>query len=211
MIAQYPSLFELCTDAASVRRAHAKGKIASMIGVEGGHQTGNSLGALRMFFESGVRYMTITHNSDNAFGTCWKSVDLESGKDAGLTSFGQDCIREMNRLGMMVDLAHVSPKTMRDVLRVARAPVIFSHSGAYSVNKHLRNVPDDVIKALKTNGGIVMIPAIAPFMNTDHPDEATVEDMIDHILWVADLAGWGHVGLGSDFDGSTMVVKGLEV
>ncbi|KAJ9615589.1 hypothetical protein H2200_001664 [Cladophialophora chaetospira] len=210
MVAHYPSMFDLCTDPASVRRAHAQGKIASMIGMEGGHQTGNSLGALRLFFEAGVRYMTITHNSDNAFGTCWKSVDLETGKDAGLTNFGQDCIREMNRLGMMVDLSHVSPKTMRDVLKVARAPVICSHSGAYSVNKHLRNVPDDVIRALKQNGGIVMVPAIAPFMNWEHPEEATIEDMIDHILWIAELAGWSHVGLGSDFDGYTEVVKGLE-
>ncbi len=204
-------MFELCTDPASVRRAHAQGKIASMIGVEGGHQTGNSLGALRLFFESGVRYMTLTHNSDNAIGTCWKSVDLENGKDAGLTNFGQNCIREMNRLGMLVDLSHVSPQTMRDVLEVARAPAIFSHSGAYSVNKHLRNVPDDVIRALKDNGGIVMVPAIAPFMNWEHPEEATVEDMIDHILWIAELVGWDHVGLGSDFDGYTAVLKGLEV
>ena len=204
-------MFELCTDAASVRRAHTNGKIASMIGVEGGHQTGNSLGALRLFFESGVRYMTITHNSDNAFATCWKSVDLESGKDGGLTRFGQDCIREMNRLGMMVDLAHVSPETMRGVLRVARAPVIFSHSGAYSCNKHLRNVPDDVIRAMKDNGGILMIPAIALFMNTEHHEDATVEDVIDHILHVVELAGWDHVGLGSDFDGSTSIVRGLEV
>ena len=111
----------------------------------------------------------------------------------------------------MVDLSHVSPKTMRDVLRMARAPIIFSHSGAYSLNQHLRNVPDDVIKALKDNVGIVMVPAIALFMNTEHPEEATVEDVIDHILWIAKLAGWKHVGLGSDFDGSTSIVKGLEV
>lgn len=204
-------MFELCTDAASVRRVHKQGKIASMIGVEGGHQTGNSLGALRIFFESGVRYMTITHNSDNAFGTCWKSVDPATGKDAGLSKFGQECIREMNRLGMMVDLAHVSPNTMRGVLEVARAPVIFSHSGAYSVTKHGRNVPDDVIRSMKTNGGILMIPAVNAFMNLDHPEDATVEDMIDHILWVVELAGWEHVGLGSDFDGYTGTVKGLEV
>jgi len=210
MVAQYPKLFELCTDPASARRAHAEGKIASMIGIEGGHQTGESLGALRLFHESGVRYMTITHNCDNAFATCWKSVDLKSGKDAGLSDFGQHCVREMNRLGMMVDLSHVSPNTMRDVLKVARAPVIFSHSGAYSLNKHLRNVPDDVIKALKVNGGIVMVPAVALFMNTEHPEEATIENVIDHILHVVKVAGWKHVGLGSDFDGTTSIVKGLE-
>ena len=98
MIAHYPKVFELCTKPAMVRRAHAQGRIASMIGVEGGHQTGDSLGALRMFFEAGVRYMTLTHNCDNAFGTCWMSVDMESGKDAGLTDCGQHCVREMNRL-----------------------------------------------------------------------------------------------------------------
>ena len=182
-----------------------------MIGVEGGHQIGNSLGALRQFFELGVRYMTLTHNCDNAFGTSWVSVGLDKGRDGGLKDFGKELLREMNRLGMMVDLAHVSPNTMRDVLRVARAPVIFSHSGAYSVNNHLRNVPDDVLKALKGNGGIVMVPAISVFMNTERPEKATIEDMVDHILCVAEVAGWEHVGLGSDFDGSTYVVKGLEV
>lgn len=182
-----------------------------MIGVEGGHQTGNSLGALRLFFESGVRYMTLTHNCDNAFATSWVSVDSKSREDAGLTRFGQNLVHEMNRLGMMADLAHVSPNTMRQVLHVARAPVIFSHSGAYSVHKHLRNVPDDVLTALKQNGGIVMVPAISFFMNSEHPEDATVEDVIDHVLWIAAVAGWDHVGLGSDFDGSPSVVKGLEV
>lgn len=182
-----------------------------MIGVEGAHQTGNSLGALRMLFDTGARYVTLTHNCDNAFGTSWISVDQKSGSDAGLTTFGEAFVREMNRLGMMVDLAHVSPQTMRDVLRVARAPVIFSHSGAYGVEKHLRNVPDDVLESVKWNGGIVMVPVISVFMNSAHPEEANVEDVVDHILWIAKVAGWEHVGLGSDFDGSTYIVKGLEV
>lgn len=182
-----------------------------MIGIEGAHQLGNSLGALRLLFETGARYVTLTHNCDNVFGTSWVSVDQKTGRDAGLTNFGHAFIREMNRLGMMVDLAHVSPNTMRDVLRVARAPVIFSHSGAYGVEKHLRNVPDDVLKALARNCGIVMVPAISLFMNSKHPDEVTVEDVVDHILWIADVAGWEHVGLGSDFDGSTYVIEGLEV
>lgn len=211
LVAHYPDLLELCTDPSCVRRVHKQGKIASMIGVEGGHQTGNSLGALRLFYESGVRYMTLTHNCDNAFGTSWISVDLKTGKDAGLTNFGKDLVREMNRLGMMVDLSHVSPNTMRDALSITKAPVIFSHSGAYSVNKHLRNVPDDVLQAVKQNGGIVMIPAVSFFMNWEHPEEATVDDVIEHILWVVKMAGWNHVGVGSDFDGATYTVKGLEV
>lgn len=183
-----------------------------MIGIEGGHQLGNSLGALRLFFETGARYVTLTHNCDNAFGTSWISVGQRNGReDSGLTKFGHSFVWEMNRLGMMVDLAHVSPNTMRDVLRIARAPVIFSHSGAYGVAKHLRNVPDDVLKALVPNRGIVMVPAISLFMNPDHPEEVTVEDLIDHILWIAHVAGWEHVGLGSDFDGSTYVIDGLQV
>lgn len=210
MVAHYPNDLQLCTDPASVRAAHASGKIASMLGVEGGHQTGNSLGTLRMFFESGVRYMTITHNSDNAFGTSWISVDLKRGIDAGLTKFGESCIAEMNRMGMMVDLSHVSPNTMRRTLDVTKAPVIFSHSGSYSVTKHLRNAPDDVILRVKENGGILMVPAVTRFVS-DNPEEATVEDLIDHIMYIANLIGWEHVGLGSDFDGTTDIVKGLEV
>lgn len=182
-----------------------------MIGVEGGHQIGSSLGVLRLFFESGVRYMTLTHNCDNAIATSWVSVDLESGKDAGLTDFGRATVHEMNRLGMLVDLSHVSPNTMRDVLRITRAPVIFSHSGAYNLSRHLRNVPDDVLRAVAKNGGVVMVPAVSYFMNWDHPDGASVDDVIDHILHIVDVAGWNHVGLGSDFDGAVHVVRGLEV
>lgn len=182
-----------------------------MIGIEGAHQIGNSLAALRLLFETGARYVTLTHNCDNVFGTSCVSVDPETGRDAGLTKFGQIFVREMNRLGMMVDLAHVSPQTMRDVLLASKAPVIFSHSGAYGVENHIRNVPDDVLKGLVQNGGVVMVPVVSLFMNAACPEEATVEDVIDHILYIANVAGWEHVGLGSDFDGTTYIVKGLEV
>lgn len=211
LVAEYPGSLELCLSPECVRRVHKSGKVASMIGIEGGHQTGDSLGALRLLFETGARYMTLTHNCDNAYGTSWVSMDLKTGKDAGLTDFGRSFVLEANRLGLFVDLSHVSHSTMRDVLEVAKAPVIFSHSGAYSVHGHLRNVPDDVLRSLKENGGVVMVPAIALFLNSQQPEEATVEDVIDHILWIADVAGWEHVGLGSDFDGSTFFVKGLEV
>lgn len=211
LVEQYPDSLELCFSPECVRRVHKSGKVASMIGIEGGHQTGNSLGALRLLYETGARYMTLTHNCDNAFGTSWVNMDLKTGKDAGLTDFGRAFVSEANRLGLFVDISHVSHRTMRDVLEVARAPVIFSHSGAYSVHDHLRNVPDDVLRGLKQNGGVIMVPVISLFLNSKHPEEATVEDVIDHILWIADIAGWEHVGLGSDFDGSTFVVKGIEV
>jgi membrane dipeptidase len=194
-----------------VLHAHKEGKIASMIGIEGAHQIDNSLGALRQLFEIGARYLTVTHNCDNAFGSSWVSVDKTTGKDVGLTKFGQSLVWEMNRLGLIIDLAHASAGTMRDVLLVTKAPVIFSHSGAYGVEGHGRNVPNNILKGVKQNGGIIMVPAVSMFMNAAHPEEATVEDVIDHILYIAHMIGWEYVGLGSDFDGSTYIVKGLEV
>lgn len=211
LIAHYPGLLEYCTDAVCVQRAHKAGKIASMIGVEGGHQTGGSLGVLRLFFESGVRYMTLTHNCDNAFATSCVSSGLKHGKDVGLTKFGEAAVLEMNRLGMMVDLSHVSPNTMRSAIRFSRAPVIFSHSAAFNLSQHVRNVPDDVLMSLKDNGGLVMVPAVSLFLDWENPDGKTVDDLIDHILHIVKLAGWEHVGLGSDFDGSVKVLEGLEV
>lgn len=190
-----------------------------MIGIEGGHQVGNSLGALRLMFESGARYMTLTHNCDNVFATAWTTVDNDNSTnpkdsrevDSGLTPFGKELIQEMNRLGMLIDLAHVSVNTMRDALELSRAPVIFSHSGAYTVQNHGRNVPDDVLLKLKENGGVVMVPSVTHFLNMETPQEANVEDVVDHIIHIASVAGWEHVGIGSDFDGTLDVAKGLEV
>lgn len=213
-VAQYPNHLQLCTEPLCVRSAHKAGKVASMIGIEGGHQTGNSLGALRLMFDMGARYVTITHNCDNAYATAWSSVDkTKTGRDAdpGLTDFGRELVQEMNRLGMLVDISHVSPNAMRDVLDVAQAPVIFSHSGAYGVHPMGRNVPDDVLRRLKKNGGVVMVPTISFFLRDKNPEEATVEDVVDHIMHIAEVAGWEHVGIGSDFDGSTVVAKGIEV
>lgn len=157
--------------------------------------------------------MTITHNSDNAFGTSWISVDphVPGAKDHGLTSFGKICVAEMNRLGMLVDLSHVSAETMRGALRVAKAPVIYSHSAAWAMTRHGRNVPDDVLEMVKRNRGVVMVPAVAPFLREKGKGQANVEDMLDHIMYIARLIGWEHVGLGSDFDGTTLIIKGLEV
>ncbi len=131
--------------------------------------------------------------------------------DRGLTAFGVAYVREMNRLGMMLDLSHVSHQTMRDVLSLARAPVIFSHSGAYGVEQHLRNVPDDVLRMVRQNGGIVMVVFVNMFLKMKDPSAATIHDVVDHIFYIAEVAGWEHVGLGSDFSGATHTPIGLEV
>ncbi|KAK6383987.1 hypothetical protein LTS17_003279 [Exophiala oligosperma] len=160
-------------------------------------------------FELGARYMTITHNCDTPFATAATTV-AEGGADRGLTPLGQNLIEEMNRLGMLVDLSHVSPETMRDALRVTRAPVMFSHSGAFGMTRHLRNAPDDVLLSLKSNGGVIMVPFVGPFLNKEHPEDASIHDVADQILYIANLIGWDHVGIGSDFDGTTDLARGLE-
>ncbi len=152
MIKRYPDDFELALTADDVLRIHKQGKIASLIGVEGGHCIGNSLENLRRFHKLGARYMTLTHAANND----WADSATDESKHGGLTEFGEQVIREMNRLGMLVDISHVSFDTMRDALRVSKAPIIASHSSAYAVAPHKRNVPDDVLKQIAKNGGVVM-------------------------------------------------------
>lgn len=183
-----------------------------MLGIEGGHQLGGSIGALRQAYELGVRYVTTTHNCDNAWATSASTVAAKGpDSDAGLTKFGQAYVKEMNRLGMLLDLSHVSHQTMRDVLSLTQAPIIFSHSGAYSVTPHLRNVPDDVLRSVKRNGGIVMAVFVNRFLRMQNPNSATIHDVVDHIMHLAEVAGWDHVGIGSDFSGTPYVPQGLEV
>jgi membrane dipeptidase len=159
LVARYPEL-ELARTADDIERIHREGKIASLIGLEGGHAIEGSLASLRMLYELGARYMTLTH-----FGTTdWADAATDFPRHDGLTEFGEEVIREMNRLGMFVDLSHVSPDTMKDALRVSRAPVIFSHSGALAVNAHVRNVPDDVLRLLAQNGGVIMVDFIAGYV-----------------------------------------------
>ena len=153
MCARYPEAFELALTADDVERIHRKGKIASLIGMEGGHSIDNSLAMLRMTYALGARYMTLTHTKN----TEWADSANDEPKHHGLTEFGEKVVREMNRLGMLVDLSHVSDETMRHVLRVAKAPVIFSHSSCRALCNHPRNVPDDILKMLPANGGVVMI------------------------------------------------------
>ncbi|HEU4643410.1 MAG TPA: dipeptidase [Gemmatimonadaceae bacterium] len=161
VIAAYPKSLMAAYDVADVRRARKEGKIASLLGMEGGHAIENSLGALRAFYDLGVRYMTLTHNVT----LDWADAALDSAKHGGLTPFGEEVVREMNRLGMLVDLAHVSPGTMSDALNVSEAPVIFSHSGARALVDHPRNVPDSILARLPKNGGVVMVPFVPSFVS----------------------------------------------
>ena len=161
LIRAYPETLQLALTAADVEDAFAAGKVASMLGMEGGHSIDSSLAVLRMFYGLGARYMTLTHN-DNV---PWADSATDTPQSNGLSAFGREVVREMNRLGMLVDLSHVSPDTMRDTLNTAEAPVIFSHSSARALNDHPRNVPDDVLKRVVENGGVVMVNFVPPFIS----------------------------------------------
>lgn len=152
MVKAHPETFEFATTTADIERIRKKGKIASLIGVEGGHSIDNSLGLLRMYHALGVRYMTLTH----ATTLDWADSATDTPKNNGMSKFGEEVVAEMNHLGMMVDLSHVSADTMKHAIRVTKAPVIFSHSSARALADHTRNVPDDVLKLMPANGGIVM-------------------------------------------------------
>ena len=153
MCARYPHDLGLATTAADVLRVHKSGRVASLIGVEGGHQINDSLAVLRAYYDLGARYMTLTH----AQNTAWADSATDNPVHHGLTPFGKEVVREMNRLGMLVDLAHVSADTMRAALAVSEAPVIFSHSSAHALVDHPRDVPDDVLRIVAANGGVVMV------------------------------------------------------
>jgi membrane dipeptidase len=161
VIARYPELRWTPT-ASDVRTAMKGGKIASLLGMEGGHAIENSLEALRQYYDLGARYMTLTHNVT----LDWADAALDSAKHGGLTPFGREVVREMNRLGMLVDLSHVSPGTMSAALNVSEAPVIFSHSGARALVDHPRNVPDSILARMKQNGGVVMVPFVTSFVSS---------------------------------------------
>jgi membrane dipeptidase len=243
MIRKYPDTFELARTADDVERIFKQGKIASLMGMEGGHSIDNSLGALRMFRRLGASYMTLTHSSN----TPWADSATDKPKFGGLAPFGEEVVKEMNWLGMLVDLSHVSPDTMEDALRVTEAPVIFSHSDARAVNDHPRNVPDNILQMLPKNGGIVMVTFVPAFLSpavnawsklqtaeedrlkglhpsdaaavkagvaawttANPPPRATISDVADHIDHIKKVAGIEHIGIGSDFDGITLVVQGLE-
>jgi membrane dipeptidase len=162
MIAQYPKL-QFAGTVADVRAAHKQGRIASLMGMEGGHAIENSLGALRAYYDLGVRYMTLTHNVN----LDWADSAAKPPQHGGLTQFGEDVVLEMNKIGMLVDLSHVSDATMDDALRVSKAPVIFSHSSARAICDVPRNVPDTILKRLPANGGVVMVTFVAGFIDPE--------------------------------------------
>ena len=160
MLKKYPETFELASTAADVERIVASGKIASMMGVEGGHSIEGELSNLGRLYQEGCRYMTLTHSKS----LDWADAATDDARAGGLSEFGRAVIQEMNRLGMLVDLSHVSPETMRQALQITKAPVIFSHSSARAITDHARNVPDDVLQLTARNGGVVMVNFYSAFV-----------------------------------------------
>ena len=243
-IEMYPERFELALSSQDVRNSFKRGKIGSLLGLEGGHAIENSLGALRSYYALGARYMTLTHNVT----LDWADAALDSARHGGLTEFGKEVVREMNRLGMLVDLSHVSPGVMSDALDVTEAPVIFSHSDARALVDVPRNVPDSILRRVTKNGGVVMVTFVPGFVSksfADHDHEfeqyqraarqkfgtsdreglrkdadawraahpapvVNLSEVADHIEYIRKVAGVDHVGIGGDFDGISVVIKGLE-
>ena len=239
MVERYPDDFAMAFTADDVERIVKSGKIASLIGIEGGVAIEDDLAQLRMFAKLGARYMTLTHNTT----LDWADAANDDPKHDGLTPFGERVVKEMNRLGMLVDISHVSPATMADVLRVSVAPIIASHSSARALADHPRNVPDDILKEMPKNGGVIMVNFFSGFIvpeavkqarearrelrakypnraefnkaldehNKTHPSpRGTIKDVADHIDHMVKVAGIDHVGIGSDYDGVTSVPIGLE-
>ncbi|QDT28670.1 Membrane dipeptidase (Peptidase family M19) [Gimesia panareensis] len=169
MVKRYPETFEMASTADDIERIHKAGKIASMIGVEGGHSMENSLSLLRVFYGLGVRYMTLTHSDS----LDWADSATDTAQNHGLSPFGEEVVRTMNELGMLVDISHVSPETMEDVLRVSQAPIIASHSSARAVADHVRNVPDDILVKIKQNGGVVMVNYFSGFVVPESAKQMT--------------------------------------
>jgi membrane dipeptidase len=239
MIAKYPNDLELALDADDVERIMKKGKIASLIGIEGGVAIENDLAQLRAFAKLGARYMTLTHNVTLP----WADAATDTAKHGGLTPFGERIVLEMNRLGMLVDISHVSPETMGDALRVSKAPIIASHSSARAICDHPRNVPDAILKQMPKNGGVIMVNFYSGFIVPEaaktalelrrklremypnpvdyeahrteylkaHPlPRGSISLVVDHIDHLVKVAGVDHVGIGSDFDGITAWPVGLD-
>jgi membrane dipeptidase len=242
LVRRHPDHLGLAWSADDVERIARAGRVGSLIGVEGGHMIAGSLGILRVLAELGMRYLTLTHNDD----TPWADSGTGKREHDGLTAFGRDVIGELNRLGVLVDLSHTSEDTMRQAIAASAAPVIFSHSSARALCNVARNVPDDVLRLVATNAGVVMVTFVPWFLTPAgaaanaagwaevrrirerHPDDekarsdafasyfrehpaprTTSSDVADHIDHVRKIAGIDHIGIGSDFDGSTSMPTDL--
>lgn len=209
LIKEYPDYLEQAYSVADVDRifrAHGPSKISSLMGVEGLHQIGNSASVLRMYHALGVRYASLTHTCHNKYADSEEPAQPLHG---GLSEAGRVMVAEMNRLGMIVDLSHASFDTQRDTLYISCAPVIFSHSNAYSLYNHTRNVPDDVLELLRQNQGVIMVTFYPQFLANDS-SKASLTQVADHIQYIGEKIGYKHVGVGSDFDGMASGPSGLE-
>ena len=220
IIEKYPNDFLFATTAADIRRAHKQHKIAALLGIEGGHAIEDSLRLLRRYYDEGVRYMTLTHANSNHWAD---SSGDPNQPNHGLSPFGKEVIGEMNRLGMMVDISHVSDKTFWDALETSKAPIFASHSSCRAISPAPRNMTDEMIAALAKKGGVVQINFSCDFLNADvlkveaaggAPTatklRATLADVVQHIDHVVAIGGIGAVGLGSDFDGISCAPVGLD-
>ncbi len=239
-----PHLTALAGTAAEARRIRDDGRIAGFMGAEGGHSIENDVAALGKLYQRGVRYMTLTHADTNE----WADSATDQALHGGLTEFGQEVVHEMNRIGMLIDISHVSPDTMRQAIEASGAPVIASHSSAFALAPHPRNIPDDVIEMMAANRGVVMVTFVPAFLVRDtalaaidmfeemrklreqfdpedevaysaasrtvqqglDEEHGSVADVVDHIEYIARVAGVEHVGIGSDFDGVEHLPDGLE-
>lgn len=212
MLKRYPETFEQAATAADVERIVSAGRVASMMGVEGGYSIEEDPANLERLYAAGCRYMTLTHSRSLS----WADSATDKPVNGGLTAFGREVIREMNRLGMLVDLSHVSPETMKQALATTEAPVIFSHSSARAICDHPRNVPDDVLPLVKQNGGVIMVNFYSAFivptaqLKRDRDAAGTIYDVVDHIDYLAKHCGVDHVGIGSDYDGVPRLPDQLE-
>jgi len=240
IVDRYPGRFELAFTAADIERIHRKGKIAALMGIEGGHAIESSLRLLRDFYELGVRYMTLTHVNTNEWADSSGDIDVTTIRHHnGLTDFGRDVIHEMNRLGMIVDVSHVADKTFWDALETSRAPIFASHSSVRALSSAPRNMTDEMIVAMAKKGGVIQINCLCDFLSQKAYDavrplalqipvigmaeyrkrmavlqatmpKATIEDVVAHIDHVVKIAGVDSVGIGSDFADVYCMPKGLE-
>jgi membrane dipeptidase len=237
-VARYPQTLALARSADEVEQAWRDGRIASLLGAEGGHCINDSLAVLRSLYRLGVRYLTLTHMEN----TSWADSATDVPRHNGLTDFGRQVVAECNRLGMLVDLSHTAPATMHAALDVSTAPAFFSHSCARALVDHPRNVPDDVLVRVRDTGGIVMATFVPAFLTAqgsawfdrydamhqqaahepetartvekqwmaeNPPPRVTAADVADHIEHIREVAGIEHVGIGGDFDGITVLPEGL--